>query len=59
MGLPVLALHLVSIALTKALRSYSRSLLEERCADRGRPERAEEVEHRDHQTERAPRPWRS
>ena len=32
LGLPVLALHLVSIALTKALQSYSRSLLEERCA---------------------------
>ena len=53
LGLPILALHLVSIALTKALQSYSRSLLEERCDARGRPERAEEVEHWDHKTERA------
>jgi CBS domain containing-hemolysin-like protein len=52
-GLPVLALHLVSIALTKAIQSYSRSLLEDRCVDRGRPERAVEVEHWDHKTERA------
>jgi CBS domain containing-hemolysin-like protein len=52
-GLPVMAMHLVSIALTKAIRSYSRSLLEDRCADRGRPERAQEVEHRAHKTERA------
>ena len=39
MGLPVLALHLVSIALTKALQFHSRSLLEEHCAAHGRPER--------------------
>jgi CBS domain containing-hemolysin-like protein len=52
-GLPVMAMHLVSIALTKAIRSYSRSLLEDRCADRGRHERAQEVEHRAHKTERA------
>ncbi len=31
-GLLVLGIHLFSIALTKALRSYSRSLLEELCA---------------------------
>src|SRR5262249_33730167 len=53
MGLPALALHLYSIALTKALRSYSRSLLEERCAARGRPDRADEVAHLDQRTERS------
>ena len=52
-GLPVLALHLVSIALTKALQAHSRSLLEERCEARGRPERAFEVEHWAHKTERS------
>jgi CBS domain containing-hemolysin-like protein len=52
-GTPVLALHLVAIALTKALRSYSPSLLEERCAARGRRERAEEVARLDQRTERA------
>ena len=53
LGLPVLVLHLLSIALTKALQSHSRSLLEERCERRGRPERADEVEHWAHKTERA------
>jgi CBS domain containing-hemolysin-like protein len=53
LGLPVLASNLVSIALTKALQSYSRSLLDERCETRGRPERADLVEHRAHKTERA------
>src|SRR5580693_6182117 len=53
LGPPVLALHLVSIALTKALQSHSRSLLEEHCEARGRPERAELVEHWAHKTERA------
>ncbi len=52
-SLPVLALHLFAIALTKALRSYSPSLLEERCGARGRPERAEEVAHLDQRTERS------
>jgi CBS domain containing-hemolysin-like protein len=53
LGLPVLALHVVSIALTKAIQSYSRSLLEVRCAAKGHPERAVLVEHWDHKTERA------
>jgi CBS domain containing-hemolysin-like protein len=53
LGTPVLALHLFSIALTKALRSYSPSLLEERCAARGRRQRAEEVARLDQRTERA------
>ena len=53
LGMPVLAMHLVSIALTKALQSHSRSLLEEHCEARGRPERADLVEHWSHKTERA------
>jgi CBS domain containing-hemolysin-like protein len=53
LGLPVLALHLVSIALTKALQSHSRSLLEEYCEARRRPQRADEVEHWAHKTERS------
>jgi CBS domain containing-hemolysin-like protein len=52
LGLPVLALHLVTTALTKAIQSSSRSLLEDRCAAKGHPERAAEVEHWDHKTER-------
>ena len=52
-GLLLLSLHVVSIALIKAIQSYSRSLLEERCAALGRAERADEVEHADHKTERA------
>jgi CBS domain containing-hemolysin-like protein len=53
LGLPVLVVHLFSIALTKALQLHSRSLLEERCQERGRPDRAQEVEHWAHKTERA------
>jgi CBS domain containing-hemolysin-like protein len=52
-SIPVVALHFFSIALTKALRSYSPSLLEERCAARGRRERAEEVARLDQRSERA------
>src|SRR5689334_17045646 len=44
-GLVLLAIHLFAIAMTTALRSYSRSLLEERCDRIGGPERAEEVAH--------------
>lgn len=54
-GIVLLAVHLFAIAVTKALRSYSRSLLEERCARRGHPERADEVAHLDSRTERRPR----
>jgi len=53
LGFPFLALHLFTIALMKALQSYSRSLLEERCADRGHVERAEDVLHHDQRTERS------
>ena len=59
LGLPVLALHLVSVALTRALRTYSRSRLEEVCAARGRPGRADEVAHHDERDRAAPpRRWR-
>jgi CBS domain containing-hemolysin-like protein len=53
LGLVALALHLVSVTLTKALRTYSRSRLEERCAAKGHPERAADVAHRDERTERS------
>jgi CBS domain containing-hemolysin-like protein len=53
LGLPILVVHLFSIALTKALQSHSRSLLEERCEELGRAYRAHEVEHWAHKTERA------
>jgi CBS domain containing-hemolysin-like protein len=53
LGLPALIVHLVSIALTKALHCYSPSLLGERCSARGRSERAESVYRFDHKTERA------
>jgi CBS domain containing-hemolysin-like protein len=52
-ALPVLALHLFTIALTKALRSYSTSVLDERCAERGHPGRAQEIAHLDQRTERS------
>ncbi len=48
-----LALHLASVTFTKALRTYSRSRLEEICAHLGRPERAIDVAHHDQTTERS------
>jgi CBS domain containing-hemolysin-like protein len=51
LGSVVLGVHLVSVALTKALRAYSRSRLEEACASRGHPERADDVAHSDEATE--------
>lgn len=53
LALPSLVAHLTTIALTKALQSYSRSRLEEYCADHGKPERTAEVAHLDEATERA------
>jgi CBS domain containing-hemolysin-like protein len=53
LGLPLLALHLVSVTLTKALRTYSRSRLEEVCAARGHPQRAEAIAHGDKWLERS------
>jgi CBS domain containing-hemolysin-like protein len=52
LALPVLALHMVSVALARALRTYSRSRLEEVCARHGRSERAAEVDRLDERTER-------
>ena len=53
LGLLALALHLVSVTLTKALRAYSRTRLEEVCVRIGRPGRADEVAHHDERTERS------
>ncbi len=52
-GVLLLAGHLFVIAMTTALRSYSRSLLEELCARRGHPDRADEVAHLEARTERS------
>ncbi|MFO0950359.1 MAG: hemolysin family protein [Isosphaeraceae bacterium] len=52
-GVPALALHLLSVTLTKALRAYSPTRLEEVCERYGRPGRADEVAHLDVRTERA------
>ncbi len=49
----VLALHMASVTLTKALRAYSRSRLEEVCQRRGHPDRADAIAHLDERTERA------
>jgi CBS domain containing-hemolysin-like protein len=53
LGTLALGLHLVSVALAKALRTYSRSRLEDLCTRRGHPERADLIAHRDEATERA------
>ena len=53
LALPVLVLHLLSVTLTKALRNYSRSRLEEYCDRHGRPGRADEVAHAGERTERS------
>jgi CBS domain containing-hemolysin-like protein len=53
LGLPILVLHLVSVTLARALRTYSRSRLEEVCAQRGYPERAEAIAHADEALERS------
>ncbi len=45
--------HLGCVALTNALRAYSRSRLEELCEQRGRRERADEIARDDVVTERA------
>ncbi len=52
-GLPVMSIHFFAIAMAKALRSYSRSLLEVRCLERGHPDRADDVAHLDQRTERS------
>ena len=52
LGLPALLVHLACVALTKALRSYSRSRLEEYCASHGQPDRVIQVAHQNEETER-------
>jgi CBS domain containing-hemolysin-like protein len=51
LGPLVLGLHLLSVALTRALRTYSRSRLEDVCALRGHPDRADQVAHHYEATE--------
>lgn len=53
LGPPILAVHLLSVTLTRALRMYSPSRLEERCQRLGRPARADDVARHDQRTERA------
>ena len=53
LGLPVLSLHFISVTLTKALRTYSRSRLETVCLQAGHPTRAEDVAHFELRTERS------
>ena len=52
-GLPLLATQATLVALGRALRTYSRSRLEEVCQSRGRPKRADAIAHDDEETERA------
>ena len=53
LGLLALALHLMAIAFTRALRTYSRSRLEDLCTRRGHPDRADAIAHQDDRTERS------
>jgi len=53
LGLLVLALHMVSVTLANALRTYSRSRLEDVCERRGHPDRADAIAHQDERTERS------
>jgi len=53
LAVPILALHMASVTLAKALRAYSRSRLEEVCARAGRPGRADAIAHEDERTEHA------
>lgn len=52
-GIPALAIHMISVALTRALRTYSRSQLEDVSEAHGRPERAVQIAHFDEKTERS------
>lgn len=53
LGLPLLATQAFLVALGRALRTYSRSRLEEVCASKLRPKRADAIAHDDEETERA------
>ncbi len=57
LGFSVLVLHLLSVTLARALRTYSPSQLEELCEERGLAALADDVADYDERTERAPRPW--
>ena len=51
---PILALHMrLDLPARRALRTYSRSRLEEICAARGHSDRADAIAHHDERTERA------
>lgn len=52
LAVPFLALHILAVLLARALRTYSRSRLEEVCRQQGRPERADQILHLDERTER-------
>ena len=53
LGILALGLHMVAVLLARALRTYSRSRLEDICANNGRPKRAIAIAHLDERTERA------
>jgi len=53
LGIVVLALHLVSVTLARALRTYSPSQLEEMCGERGLGALADDVADHDERTERS------
>ncbi|WP_435007351.1 hemolysin family protein [Tundrisphaera lichenicola] len=53
LGLALLSTQAVLVALGRALRTYSRSRLEEVCEAHGRPGRADVIAHDDESTERA------
>ena len=52
-GLPLLATQALLVAMGRALRTYSRSRLEEVCEAHQRPKRADAIAHDDEETERA------
>lgn len=53
LGLPALVVQTVSVALSRALRVYSRSRLEDVCEAHGHPSRADAIAKDDERTERA------
>ncbi len=52
-ALPALAVQTVSVAMSRALRVYSRSRLEDVCEVHGHPERADSIARDDERTERS------
>ncbi len=53
LALLVLALHMGAICLTRALRTYSRTQLEELCVERGAPDWVDDITRHDERTERS------